>query len=190
MNVRELLYSITSLKDEYIALHQANVARYSKMIARVVCPELLQVIHTAAMHHDTGKIGIPDAVLFKPGPLSPEEWQAMRQHPVTGAELIQKGNGGMGLHNDLASVVSAVRHHHEKWDGSGYPDGISGPDIPLAARIIAIANAFDAMTTDRLYRKAVSHKDALEEILRCAGTHFDPEIGYRAFFMPILHKEE
>lgn len=86
----------------------------------------------------------------------------------------------MGLNGDLTAVVSAVRHHHERWDGSGYPDGISGPDIPLAARIIAIADAFDAMTTDRPYRKALPYAAALEEILRYAGTHFDPEIAVYA----------
>ncbi|HHW44999.1 MAG TPA: HD domain-containing protein [Desulfotomaculum sp.] len=132
------------------------------------------------MYHDTGKIGIPDAVLFKPGPLNHEEWHTMHQHPIAGAELIQNGNGGMGLNGNLAAVVSAVRHHHEKWNGSGSPDGLSGPDIPLAARIIAIADAFDAMMTDRPYRKALPYEDALEEILRCAGTHFDPEIAVYA----------
>ncbi|MCL6477031.1 MAG: HD domain-containing protein, partial [Peptococcaceae bacterium] len=120
--------------------------------------------------------GIPDGVLFKPGRLDELEWNFIRQHPILGAEYIEKGNGGMGLNGDLSAVVQAVRNHHEHWDGTGYPDGLRGEDIPLAARIIAVADAYDAMTTDRPYRRALTRDDALKEIVWCAWSQFDPNV--------------
>jgi HD-GYP domain-containing protein (c-di-GMP phosphodiesterase class II) len=145
-------------------------------MTRIVYPALTEIVTFAAQYHDTGKIGIPNSVLFKPEQLNEMEWHFMRQHPVVGAELIEKGNGKMGLDGNLDAVVLAVRHHHERWDGTGYPDGLRGEDIPIAARIIAVADAFDAMTTDRPYRRAVSREDALREIVRCAGVQFDPGV--------------
>lgn len=137
---------------------------------------MLEVVTVGAAYHDIGKIGIPDSVLFKPSRLDEMEWHLMRQHPVVGAELIEKGSGSIGLNGDLSVVVQAIRHHHERWDGTGYPDGLRGEDIPLVARIIAVADAFDAMTTDRPYRKAVTREEVLREIIRCAGAQFDPAI--------------
>ncbi|OPY63703.1 MAG: Cyclic di-GMP phosphodiesterase response regulator RpfG [Pelotomaculum sp. PtaU1.Bin065] len=175
-NPRELLKNITKLRDPYLLSHHNNVTFYSGLIAKYYSPKLVNIVKTAAYYHDVGKIGIPDAVLFKPGPLNKEEWIQMKLHPVIGSQLIEKGNGDMELGDDLSVVVMAVLYHHERMDGSGYPDGLSGENIPITSRIIAVADAFDAMTTDRPYRRAFSKELALQEIIRCAGKHFDPEI--------------
>jgi len=173
---RELLINITKLRDPYLLSHHNNVTFYSEIIAQYYSPKLVSVVKTAAYYHDVGKIGIPDAVLFKPGPLDDEEWIQMRLHPVVGSQLIERGNGDMGLGDELPIVVTTVRYHHERLDGSGYPDGLKGDNIPIASRIIAVADAFDAMTTDRPYRKAFSKEQAMREIIRCAGKQFDPSI--------------
>ena len=119
--------------------------------------------------HDIGKIGIPDAILLKPGPLTPDEWTVMRRHPEIGKRLIERIPF-------LRGAVPIVYSHHEKWDGSGYPRALKGEDIPLGARIFAVVDAFDAMTFDRPYSKAVPFEAAKAEIRRCAGTHFDPAV--------------
>jgi len=119
--------------------------------------------------HDIGKIGIPDAILLKPGPLTPEEWKVMHTHPEIGRRLIERIPF-------LRGAVPIVYSHHEKWDGSGYPRGLGGEDIPLGARIFAVVDAFDAMTFDRPYSKAITFDAAKAEIKRCAGTHFDPAV--------------
>ncbi|MCL6478777.1 MAG: HD-GYP domain-containing protein [Peptococcaceae bacterium] len=168
--------NISALKDDYLSKHHAGVALYAGLMARILCPSMIEIVTVGAMYHDMGKIGIPDGVLFKPGRLDELEWNFIRQHPVLGAEYIEKANGGMGLNGDLSAVVMAIRHHHERWDGMGYPDGLAGEKIPLAARIITVADTFDAMTTDRPYRKALPREDTLREIVRCAGTQFDPAI--------------
>jgi len=173
---RIILRNISVLKDDYLSKHQTGVTLYAGLMARIMCPAITEIVTFAAQYHDTGKIGISDSVLFKPAGLDDQEWALIRQHPVLGAEYIEKSNGEMGLNGDLSAVVLAIRHHHERWDGTGYPDGLRGEDIPLAARIIAVADAFDAMTTDRLYRKAMSRDEAIREIVWCAGTQFDPEV--------------
>jgi HD-GYP domain-containing protein (c-di-GMP phosphodiesterase class II) len=119
--------------------------------------------------HDIGKIGIPDAILLKPGPLTPDEWRIMRTHPEIGKRLIERIPF-------LRGAVPIVYSHHEKWDGSGYPRALTGEDIPLGARIFAVVDAFDAMTFDRPYSRAVPFEAAKAEIRRCAGTHFDPAV--------------
>lgn len=121
------------------------------------------------MLHDIGKIGTPDSILQKPGPLKLDEWQVIEDHPKIGSQILEKVQ-------QLNAIVPAVRHHHERFDGLGYPNGLSGKGIPLIARIIALADAYDAMVSDRTYRKALSADDALGEIKRCAGTQFDPEL--------------
>jgi putative nucleotidyltransferase with HDIG domain len=129
----------------------------------------IQQIHWGALLHDVGKIGIPDNILRKPGKLTEEEWKIMRSHPQTGYEMLK----GIPF---LAPALDVVLHHHERFDGSGYPSGLAGKDIPLSARIFTIADTFDAMTNDRPYRKAFALEIALDEIQKCANTQFDPEI--------------
>jgi putative two-component system response regulator len=136
------------------------------------------MLHASPMH-DIGKIGIPDHILLKPGPLSPEEWAVMRSHPRIGADII-------GEHR--STVLRLAREialgHHEKWDGSGYPQGLAGEAIPASARIVAIADVFDALTTARPYKQAWTVEAAIEQVRRDAGKHFDPTLV--ELFMGVL----
>ena len=132
-----------------------------------VTSQELEGLAQAALLHDIGKIGIPDAVLLKEGPLGPAEWLVMKSHPEEGARIIER----LGY---LAAVVPAIRHHHERLDGRGYPAGLRGEEVPLAARIIHVADALDAMVTKRVYRDAMSFEDALEEIRNGSGHDFCP----------------
>jgi putative nucleotidyltransferase with HDIG domain len=126
-------------------------------------------LHVAALLHDVGKIAVPDALLQKAGPLTDEEWREMRQHPAIAQRLLRR----LPLPTD---AVGAIRHHHERFDGRGYPDGLSAEQIPLAARIIAVADAYQAMTSDRPYRARMSLAQARAEIRHCAGGHFCPRV--------------
>jgi len=129
----------------------------------------LSALGRASELHDVGKIAIPDAVLSKAGPLSDEEWSFMRQHTILGERIVSAAPS-------LASVGSLIRSSHERWDGAGYPDGLSGDRIPLAARIIFACDAYDAMTAERPYSRALTFEEALTELRDGAGTQFDPEI--------------
>jgi HD-GYP domain-containing protein (c-di-GMP phosphodiesterase class II) len=130
---------------------------------------LAQTILAAARVHDVGKVGIRDSALLKPGPLTTEERQDIQMHAMIGADIVSRIP-------EYRLCASIIRHHHERWDGAGYPDGLIGDDIPIGARIIAIADAFDAMTSDRPYRRAMSAEAAIEEIQRSSGVQFDPKI--------------
>jgi len=122
------------------------------------------------MLHDIGKIGIDDKILNKPGKLTEEEWAIMKRHPEIGYRIARASH-------KLARIADYILTHHERWDGAGYPKGLKGEDIPLLSRILAVADAYDAMTEDRVYRKAMSKEQAVEEIRRNAGTQFDPLIA-------------
>ena len=127
-------------------------------------------VELAALLHDVGHMAIPSEILNKPGPLTDEEWELMRTHTVRGQVLLEKAGGG------LCEIGTIVRASHEHWDGSGYPDGLSGPAIPLAARIVSCCDALSAMTTERPYRLPMSQEVALRELVDSAGTQFDPHI--------------
>jgi diguanylate cyclase (GGDEF)-like protein len=149
--------------------HSTAVARYAAAIAEELGWQGtdLALLRMAAMLHDVGKVGIPDSILRKAGPLTEDEFDQMRLAPVTGAELVGRVEG-------LGAIVPWIYHAHEHMDGSGYPEGLHGDAIPRASRIIAVADAFDAMTTNRPYRGAMSREDAIAELRRCADTQFDP----------------
>jgi diguanylate cyclase (GGDEF)-like protein/PAS domain S-box-containing protein len=132
-------------------------------------PHQLSDLNLLAQVHDLGKVGIPDSILFKPGPLTAEEWEIMRQHPEKGYRIAQTST-------DLAGIADLILKHHEHWDGTGYPLGLSGEEIPIECRILAIVDSFDAMTNDRPYRKAMPAEEALAELEKYAGTQFDPQL--------------
>ncbi|MGM0952803.1 MAG: HD-GYP domain-containing protein [Pseudomonadota bacterium] len=165
-------------KDNETGLHVIRMSHYSRLIAleagiNEAWSETL--LHAAPMH-DVGKIGIPDAILQKPGKLDADEWAAMQKHAEIGAEII--GEDGSNLLNMAREVALC---HHEKWDGSGYPQGLKGEDIPVAARIVALADVFDALTSERPYKKAWPVDQATDLIREQSGQHFDPEL-VQAFF--------
>ena len=123
----------------------------------------------AAELRDVGKIAVPDAILDKPGPLDPVEWSFMRRHPLIGERILLEAPA-------LRPVARLVRSSHERWDGGGYPDGLREDEIPLGARVVAVCDAFEAMTTERPYRQPIGDEDAILEMRRCAGTQFDPTV--------------
>lgn len=168
--IRALAHAL-EMRDSYTHGHSERVARFAKRIARKLELEPLQmeVLEQAALLHDIGKIGIRDSVLHKNGQLNGREREDIERHPVIGDNILHP----VGFLND---ALLAVLHHHEHFDGSGYPSGLAGEDIPLVARIIAVADTFDAMTSNRPYRKALSKEVAINEIVRQSGTQFDPVV--------------
>lgn len=163
--------ALLDARDGSTSLHSRAVMECAVLIARELGldPSDVEAVRVAALLHDVGKIAVADALLQKPGPLTDEEWAAMRQHPTLGQRLL----GGLPL---PPATVRAVRHHHERYDGRGYPDGLAGAAIPLSARIIVVADAFHAMTSDRPYRRRCTLARARAEIVRCAGSHFCPRV--------------
>lgn len=158
-------------KDPYTKGHCGRVAAYSLVLAKEAGypTEGLETLEFGAFLHDIGKIGIRDAVLLKPGPLDDTEWIHMREHPVKGFDIASKIEM-------LHPIMPAVRNHHERWDGSGYPDKMIAHDIPLSARIVAIADAYDAMSTDRPYKKALALEECEAILKKTAGKMYDPEL--------------
>jgi putative nucleotidyltransferase with HDIG domain len=178
MNMRKIyLETIQALataieaKDPYTRGHSERVAMYSSIIAEEMnLPEdFLNTLNFAALLHDIGKIGIPDEILNKPGKLSEEEFDRIRIHPILGANIVEKIDF-------LAQASSYIRFHHERQNGRGYPEGLKGENIPLGAAILAVADAFDAMTSDRPYRRAWNLDDTLHEIESNSGIQFRPEV--------------
>jgi HD-GYP domain-containing protein (c-di-GMP phosphodiesterase class II) len=172
-------------RDRETEGHSVRVTRYSRALGEALglSDDELYALERGALLHDIGKIGVPDAILRKPGPLLSHEWEQMRQHP-------EIGSGMVGKIAFLAAALPVVRHHHERYDGAGYPDRLSGGHIPLEARIFALADTFDAMTSDRPYRAALTVEEAREEIKRCSGTQFDPIIVAAFLSLPIEHLRE
>jgi putative two-component system response regulator len=165
------------VKDTYTHGHSLRVSRYSVAIAQAIgmSPDVLREIEIGGRVHDIGKIGVREAVLNKPGPLTDVEYDHIMTHPIVGWRILSP------LLGDMPMALNIVRWHHEKYDGSGIPDGMSGDAIPLEARIAAVADTFDAMTSVRPYRPGVPLRDTLAELRRCSGTQFDP-ICVAAFF--------
>jgi putative nucleotidyltransferase with HDIG domain len=158
-------------RDHYTSGHVEEVGGLAVDLAIALGLEdaEIETVRRGALLHDIGKIAVGEQVLQKRGPLTPAELEVMRKHPPIGAQIVQHVKS-------LAAVVPLVLHHHEKYDGSGYPQGLRGKEIPLGARIIAVADAYHAMTSDRPYRPGMSQHQAVSELLRCVGTHFDPAV--------------
>jgi HD-GYP domain-containing protein (c-di-GMP phosphodiesterase class II) len=171
LHVAEALAVAGDLREGLTAEHSREVATLSAAVAFELGlgdAEILRV-QLGGWLHDVGKMAIPDTILSKPGKLTDEEWAAIKTHPVIGEQLVLS-------FPELALAAGAVRHHHERWDGGGYPDGLAGDEIPIEARIVAAADAFNAIISDRPYQPARTETEAVDELRRCAGSHFDPDV--------------
>ena len=171
VGVIEALATLVEVRDRYTGAHMAQVGKRVARLARefgLSEPEC-HMLGIAGLLHDIGKVGVPDAILQKPGRLSPQEWEMLRTHAAVGADVVSRVPA-------LRPLAPIIRAHHEQWDGSGYPDGLRGDDIPMGARMVAVVDAYGAMTSDRPYRKGRSSETARDELRRCAGTQFDPNI--------------
>lgn len=164
---------VAEYKDKGTGAHIRRIGELCAVIGQALhlSPEEVEVLRLASQMHDVGKMGIPDQILLKPGPLNSDEWSIMKRHTVYGRHILQ------GSPSDLLEVGSVIAlSHHEKWDGSGYPSGLSGEDIPIWGRICAVADCFDAMTMERPYKPALDSEFAREEVAKGAGVHFDPQV--------------
>lgn len=171
LNIIKVLSNALDAKSPWTKGHSERVSRYALMIAEELGldREAKNTLQMAALLHDIGKIGMYDYILNKPDKLLPQEFEIVKLHPVKGAEILKPIS-------HLQEVIKVISHHHEHYDGSGYPDGLKGEDIPLLSRILQVADAFDAMTSERPYRKIPGRKKAIEELKACAGRQFDPRV--------------
>ena len=170
----EMIECIAAALEERDHYTEGHSLRVSDMVCAIAgkmgfSEDETRIFHFSAHLHDIGKIGIPDSVLRKPGRLSDEEFEIIKQHPAIGARILRKASA-------FGELAEIVLHHHERFDGLGYPDGISGYSIPIGSRIIAVCDSIDAMMTTRSYRNAFTESECFEEIKRCSGTRYDPDI--------------
>jgi HD-GYP domain-containing protein (c-di-GMP phosphodiesterase class II) len=178
MHTTIALAAAIDAKDHYTHGHTSRVTNLSLEIARIIKhnnkhpfnDKFMENVNVAGLLHDIGKIGIPESILNKQGPLNDEEWKKMKEHPIVGSSILQPIR-------ELEEAILGVKYHHERFDGTGYPEGLKGNEIPLIASIISAADAFDAMTSDRPYRRALSKEEAVNEINRQNGKQFDPEVA-------------
>jgi len=179
---RSMLLALDA-KDQYTYQHSTRVAYYSLTLGRELSLDEAQLyqLEMAGLFHDLGKIGTPDSILNKPTRLNEEEFEIMKLHPVRSGEILE------GF-KDFKEVAKIVRHHHERFDGRGYPNGLKGEDIPIFSRILLIADTFDAMTSSRAYRKGLSYSTAFAELEEFSGSQFDP--GLVLLFIDGMKKEE
>ena len=167
----DVLWRIMATRDVTTAEHAVRVQRLCVAVAHDIGldDELIAAVHAAALVHDIGKLAIPDRLLHRPGPLTHEEYEIVQQHAAMGAEILNGIEGG-------APLASIVRHHHENWDGTGYPDGLRREAIPIGARILAVVDCYDALTSHRPYRQPLEHAEAIAIIVARRGTMYDPAI--------------
>jgi putative two-component system response regulator len=160
-------------KDQDTADHVERIGRFSEVVARWMGlpPTTVETIRNAAPLHDVGKVGIPDAILLKPGKLEPEEWAVMRAHTTMGAQILARSESEV-----IQMGANIALSHHERWDGAGYPNRVAGADIPLEARICTVVDFFDALTVDRPYRKALPNEQVVEMMIEGSAKHFDPDV--------------
>ena len=165
------LANVIDLRDTDTMGHSKGVAQYAALLSKKLglSPEQIEQIQKTGLLHDIGKIGIPDSILLKPDRLTPEEFEIIKEHPVRGAEIV-------GANHTLVKLAPIIRHHHERYDGMGYPDGLHGKEIPLGARILGLADAVQAMASDRPYRRALCLSEIISEVRRHTGTQFDPSV--------------
>ena len=178
----EILRKTVEAKDKYTKGHSDRVAEYSVLIGEKLhlSPEEMKTLRVGALFHDIGKIGIPDSILLKQSSLTNEEYSEIKNHPTIGAHILSNAT-------IFSDIIPIVKHHHERYDGKGYPSQLKGDDIPFLARIVAVADTFDAMTSRRSYRNALGFSYTVHEIENCKGTQFDPEIAN--VFLDILKND-
>jgi HD-GYP domain-containing protein (c-di-GMP phosphodiesterase class II) len=183
LNMVKTLAFVVEAKDPSTHSHLERTHVYATVLAGEIDAEMAddQCLRYGFLLHDVGKIGVPEAILNKPGPLNEEEWLVMRSHPDIGVQMVA------GI-KSLGVAVEVIRSHHERWDGRGYPQGLRGERIPLSARVFSVCDAFDAMTSDRPYRRALPYEQAVEEIAAGAGSQFDPAMAEA--FVSIENLEE
>jgi response regulator RpfG family c-di-GMP phosphodiesterase len=184
----QTLLSLTGIRDAETGRHSERTQRYARVLAgelarrpafrAYLTPERVELLASLAPLHDIGKVGVPDRVLNKPGGLTPDELAEMRRHPEYGRDVILKAERETGVHDDLTLAIAKdiVYTHHEKWDGSGYPRGLRGADIPIPGRIMAVVDVYDAIRTRQLYMPSMSEDEAFAFITKGRGTHFDPDV--------------
>ena len=179
----EVLRRTVEVKDVYTRGHSDRVSEYSLLIVKKLNlpPEQMKTLKIGALFHDIGKIGIPDAILLKTDKLTDDEYSEIKNHPAIGAHILSNAS-------IFADIIPIVKHHHERYDGKGYPARLAGEDIPYLARIVAVADTFDAMTSRRSYRQALDFDYTMNEIERCKGTQFDPAIA--DVFLEILRTNQ
>lgn len=179
----EVLRRTVEVKDVYTRGHSDRVSEYSLLIGKKLNlpPEQMKTLKIGALFHDIGKIGIPDAILLKTDKLTDDEYSEIKNHPAIGAHILSNAS-------IFADIIPIVKHHHERYDGKGYPTRLAGEDIPYLARIVAVADTFDAMTSRRSYRQALDFDYTMNEIERCKGTQFDPAIA--DVFLEILRTNQ
>jgi len=171
VNIIETLATSLDERDKYTHGHARRVTNLAISLGKETGLKYkdLELLRLGAILHDIGKIGVPDSILLNPEKLNDQEFEIIKQHPAQGEHILQP----MNRHPHVSTIIRIIRHHHERYDGAGYPDGLAGEEIPLMARIIAIADSFDAMTSDRPYRKGMPREKALSEIQKGAGTQYD-----------------
>ncbi len=176
------LLAALAAKDRDTSAHAERCSWYATRLAEELglSEKDTSTVQTAALLHDIGKLAVPDGVLFKPGPLNEAEWAQMKEHPTAALDILRHVPA-------VAEAAPAILHHHERFDGSGYPDGLAGSDIPVASRMLLVTDAFDAMTNDRPYRKALPVAAAIEELKQNSGTQFDPAVV--AAFLGLLERQ-
>lgn len=184
------LAKLAETRDPETGQHLERMSNFSRMLAEelstlpeyrvYISDEYIQDIYHSSPLHDIGKVGIPDAILLKPGRLTPQEFEIMKEHSAIGGDALHAADQNMEWESFLTLAKEIAYHHHEKWDGSGYPDGLKGADIPMSARIVALADVYDALTSRRIYKDAVPHDQSRGIIIDSSGSHFAEDV-VRAF---------
>jgi putative two-component system response regulator len=176
----QALASLAETRDNDTGAHLRRTQLYLQVLARALDgldERTIELMTKSAPLHDIGKVGVPDHILLKPGRLTQEEFQVIKQHPILGRDALQKAEENLGTSSHFLRLARDIAYtHHEKWDGSGYPQGIRGEEIPLGGRLMALADVYDALISRRVYKEAFSHEDAVAEIVKGRGTHFDPAL--------------
>lgn len=171
LNILQVMAKVLEAKDPYTKFHSEKVAKYARQIGKKIgySERQLELIQIAGILHDFGKIGIKESVLNKPGSLTKFEYEAVKRHPLIASAILEPIE-------ELRSIIRDIRHHHEYYNGEGYPDGLAGEEIPLGARVLCVADSYDAMTSSRAYHDPMPEEDARAELVRCKGIQFDPDL--------------